>query len=303
MNDETTATPATPAHNTQPGRRRRRRSIMVTGGVALTGLAASFALYGVTASATTSATADPSRPIRVDQTDGYADGKVTVFTYGENYQCVHEPFDDRNGNGIPAAQDPPEFQKPICEVGFGTTVGIDPAGKPAGETEDLFVIVPFFDADHDGEAAGGLAPTLQSIFGFVPDAFDATPGVPVQCPEPGGALSAQKGEFGTCTMHPTQIDYAQLLSEVRPDLFAGLKNLDLPLVNHSHIIRGKNFKPVWWHLKVVLVTDQAAWPDVDATKGIRSVDDITAAQASGKALPTINSNFFLFFSSRELHQH
>ena len=267
-------------------------------------------------------TADPSRPIRVDQTDGYADGKVTVFTYGQNYQCVHEPFDDRDGNGIPAAQDPPEFQKPICEVGFGTTVGIDPAGKPAGETEDLFVIVPFFDADHDGEAAGGLAPTLQSIFGFVPDAFEETlwdtlhqpflvdsePRVAdmedrLESPEPGGALSAQKGEFGTCTMHPTQIDYAQLLSEVRPDLFAGLKNLDLPLVNHSHIIRGKNFKPVWWHLKVVLVTDQSAWPDVDATKGIRSVGDITAAQASGKALPTINSNFFLFFSSRELHQH
>jgi hypothetical protein len=82
-----------------------------------------------------------------------------------------------------------------------------------------------------------------------------------------------------------------------------LKNLDLPLVNHSHIIDGKNFNPVWWHLKVVLVTDQASWPDVNATTGIRSVADITAAQAAGKALPTINSNFFLFFGSRELHHH
>ncbi len=109
---------------------------------------------------------------------------------------------------------------------------------------------------------------LSNIFGgLVPDAFDPTPGVPVQCPEPGGALSQQKGEFGTCTMHPTQIDYAQLLSEVRPDLFAGLKNLNLPLVNHSHIIRGTNFKPVWWHLKVILVTDQNAWPDVNAHQG------------------------------------
>jgi hypothetical protein len=297
MNEET-PTAIAPAH------RRRTRSILVTGGVALTGLAASFALYGVTASAGSGASADPSRPIRVDQTDGYADGKVVVFTYGQNYQCVHEPFDDRDGDGIPAAQDPGEFQKPVCEVGFGTNVGIDPAGKPAGKTEDLFVIVPFFDADRDGEAAGGLAPTLSTVFGgLVPDAFDPTPGVPVQCPEPGGALSQQTGEFGTCTMHPSQIDYAQLLSEVRPDLFAGLANLELPLVNHSHIIRGKNFKPVWWRLKVILVTDQTAWPDVNATKGIRSVDDIAAAQAGGKALPTINSNFFLFFSSRELHQH
>ena len=288
----------------KPEAKRRRRSVMVTGGVALVGLAASFGLYGVTASASGTSSADPSRPIRVDQTDGYADGKVAVFTYGQNYQCVHQPFDDRDGDGIPAAQDPDEFQRPICEVGFGTKVGIDPAGEPIEKTEDLYVIVPFFDADHDGEAAGGLAPTLSSIFGgLVPDAFDPTPGVPVQCPEPGGALSAQKGAFGTCTMHPTQIDYAQLLSEVRPDLFAGLKNLNLPLVNHSHIIEGANFNPVWWHLKVVLVTDQSVWPDVNGTTGLRSVEDIAAAQAAGKALPTINSNFFLFFGSRELHNH
>jgi hypothetical protein len=272
---------------------------MVTGGVALAGLAATFTLYGVT-SATTSATADPSRPIRADQTDGYGDGKLLTFTYGQQYQCVHEPNDDRDGNGIPADQDPAEFQKPICEVGFGTKIGIDPAGEPTSKTDPLYVIVPFFDADHDGEAAGGLADTLKSIFGFVPDAFDPTPGVPVQCPEPGGNLTAQKGAFGTCTMHPTQIDYAQLLSEVRPDLFAGLKNLDLPLVNHSHIIGGKNFNAEWWQLKVVLVTDQSVWPDVNGTTGLRSVADITAAQAAGKALPTINSNFFLFFGSREM---
>ena len=202
--------------------------------------------------------------------------------------------------GIPADRDPAEFQTPICEVGFGTKIGLDPAGAPTTETEPLYVIVPFFDADHDGEAAGGLASTLKCIFGFVPDAFDPTPGVPVQCPEPGGNLTVQKGAFGTCTMHPTQIDYAQLLSEVRPDLFAGLKNLNLPLVNHSHIIDGTNFNPIWWQLKIVLVTDPSVWPDVNATTGLRSVADITNAQAAGKALATINSNFFLFFGSREM---
>ena len=293
MNEEISTT-------SSPGLRRRRRSILVTGGVALTGLAATFVMYGVTASASTSATATPSRPIRADQTDGYGDGKLVTFTYGQQYQCVHEPGDDRNGNGIPADRDPAEFQTPICEVGFGTKIGLDPAGAPTTETEPLYVIVPFFDADHDGEAAGGLASTLKSIFGFVPDAFDPTPGVPVQCPEPGGNLTVQKGAFGTCTMHPTQIDYAQLLSEVRPDLFAGLKNLNLPLVNHSHIIDGANFNPIWWQLKIVLVTDPSVWPDVNATTGLRSVADITNAQAAGKALATINSNFFLFFGSREM---
>lgn len=68
---------------------------------------------------------------------------------------THERGNDRDGDGIPAAQDPDEFQKPICEVGFGTKVGLDPAGEPAGETEPLFVIVPFFDAYH-------AAPSLNS---------------------------------------------------------------------------------------------------------------------------------------------
>ncbi|HEY4607792.1 MAG TPA: hypothetical protein VIH06_01265, partial [Ilumatobacteraceae bacterium] len=61
MNEETPTT--TPTRRT-----RRRRSMMTTAGVTLAGLAASFALYGMTASATTSASTDPSRPIRVDQT-------------------------------------------------------------------------------------------------------------------------------------------------------------------------------------------------------------------------------------------
>ena len=41
---------------------------------------------------------------------------------------------------------------------------------------------------------------------MVPDAFDPTPGVPVQCPEPGAGLSQHEVDFGTCSMHPTQLD-------------------------------------------------------------------------------------------------
>ena len=63
---------------------------------------------------------------------------------------------------------------------------------------------------------------------------------------------------------------------------------------------GKNFNPIWWQLKIVLVTDPSVWPKVNATTGLRSVADITNAQAAGKALATINSNFFLFFGSREM---
>jgi hypothetical protein len=244
---------------------------------------------------------DPTRPIAINQTDGFAQGKVAVFTYGQNYQCVHEPFDDRDHDGKPAAADPDEFQQPLCQV--ATDVGIDPAGQPASKTEPLYVIVPFFDADHDGEAADGLAPTLQSVFGFVPDAFDPTPGVPVQCPEPGGALSTLKGDFGTCTMHPNTLDYGAVLHAVRPDLFPAVTVVKLPTVNHSHIIAGTNFKPVWWRLTVVLVTDQAAWPDVNATKGITSIKALRAAQHAGQAGADVPTNFFLFFGSRQLAAH
>jgi hypothetical protein len=241
---------------------------------------------------------DPTRPIAINQTDGYGNGKVTVFTYGQNYQCIHAPTDDRDHDGTPAAADPDEFQQPICQV--AADVGIDPAGKPAGKTEPLFVIVPFFDADNDGEAAAGLAPTLKTVFGFVPDAFDPTPGEAVQCPEPGGNLSQSKGAFGTCTMHPSTLDYGAVLHAARPDLFPTIANVKLPTVNHSHVIDGTNFGSIWWRITVVLVTDKAVWPDVNGTHGITSVDALRKAQAAGKASADVPTNFFLFFNARTL---
>lgn len=240
------------------------------------------------------------RPIAINQTDGYGDGKVTVFTYDMNYQCVHGPFDDRDYDGKAAAEDPDEFQRPLCQVGSDGAVAIDPEGDPASETEPVYVIVPFFDADKDGEAARGLAPTLQSLFGVVPDAFDPTPGVPVQCPEPGAPLTQHDGEFGTCAMHPTQVDLGSVLND--RGLIPDDTVLNLPLVNHSHIIDGKNFGSIWRRIEVVLVTDPALWPNVNGTNGITSVDAMDAAIAAGKALGPVDSNFFLHFDSRELQQ-
>ncbi len=275
------------------GRRWKLRGIAIAA-VAL--LAPTAVAVGAVAAGT-----NPTRPIAINQTDGFGDGKVAVFTYGQNYQCVHQPFDDRDFDGTPAAADPDEFQQPLCQVGAG--VGVDPNGKPAGKTEPLYVLVPFFDADGDGEAAAGLAPTLNNVFGFVPDAFDPTPGVPVQCPEPGGDLSQVKGAFGTCTMHPSTLDYGAVLHAVRPDLFPKVSNVKLPTVNHDHVIDGTNFGSIWWRIKVVLVTDQASWPDVDGTHGITSVTAIRAAQKAGKAMADLDTNFFLFFDSRELAGH
>lgn len=255
--------------------------------------------------------ADPVRPIEVNQTDGFGNERLVAFTYFMNFDCVHGPFDnfdkntDESGQPKVAAVDPDQFQTANPKNGqtsscvVGVESALDPAGRRVEQTEKLFVIVPFFDADGDSEAAPipGLKQALIDLFGFVPDAFDPTPGVPVQCPEPGPelGLTKHKGDFGTCTMHPKTVDLGPVLGMSSP--------LNVPLPNHSHIIRGANFGAVWWQIIVVLVKDQSLWPDVDGTRGLTSVDALRAAQADDplqvRISPDIPSNFFLFFDSRQ----
>jgi hypothetical protein len=238
----------------------------------------------------------PTRPLEVNQTDGYGDGDLLGFTYFQNFDCVHNPLGDLDQDGENAAVDPDEFQSPHCVI--GKTSQFDPAGEAGSETEPLYVIVPLFDADNDDQAVGGLAPTLRSIFGIVPDAFDPSPGVPVQCAEPGLPLTKLKGEFGTCTMHPMTIDVGPVLEALGKNPSGAVVNVPLP--NHSHVIDGKNFGAIWWRIEVVFVTDKAMWPNVAGTRGINSVDRMDAAIKAGKALGPITSNFYLFFDSREL---
>jgi hypothetical protein len=271
-------------------------------------LAVAATISGVGLTAAMSSDSNPTRPIAVNQTDGYGQGKLGAFTYYQNFACVHEPFSDLDGNGKVAAVDPAEFQTPRCVV--GNQPGIDPAGEPGDKTAPLYVIVPFFDADGDGAAAdpaapsgesstGPLATALKQEFGFVPDAFDPTPGVPVQCPEPGPPLTQHKGEFGTCTMHTTTLDLDPTLKAL------GLPPVGakLPLVNHSHIIQNINYKPVWWQIRAVLVLDKSIWPNVEGTTGLTSVEAMRKAIADGKAIGDVPSNFYLFFDSRKFPSH
>jgi len=236
-----------------------------------------------------------THPLRADQTEGYGNDRLLGFTYGQNFSCIHRPGDDLDHNGRPADLDPAEFQSPHCTAGVEPP--IDPTGRLIGETEPLYVIVPFFDGDNDGEAADGLAPTLKTLFGVVPDAFDPTPGEAVQCPEPGPPLTEHKGPFGTCTMHPTQIDLGPVLSQL--GLIPPNQVVQLPTPNHSHVIDGGNFDSVWWKVVVVLVTDRSVWPNAAGSTGITSVSKLRAAQAAGKAFPDVPTNFFLFFDSRQ----
>jgi len=53
-----------------------------------------------------------ARPLAVNQTEGFAQGQLLVFTYFQNFDCIHEPFDDLDNNGQVAAVDANEFQLP-----------------------------------------------------------------------------------------------------------------------------------------------------------------------------------------------
>ncbi len=236
------------------------------------------------------------RPLAVNQTEGFAQGQLLVFTYFQNFDCIHEPFDDLDHNGQVAAADANEFQRPICTVGHGST--IDPNFRPIQNTLKLYVIAPFFGNDTNPNDAftPALGQALISLFGFIPEAFKTNPTVAVQCPEPGLPVTQHKGMPSTCTMHTTQTDLGPVLAKlgkVPPNT-----SVLVPTLNHSHIIDGKNFGPVWWEVISVLVTDPAAWPSADGKTGINSLDALRAAQANGQAAPDQPTNFFLFFDSQ-----
>jgi hypothetical protein len=279
-------------------------------GVALGAFASSMALVTMVAGASG---APPSRPIEKNQTDGFAQGLLTAFTYGMNFDCVEAPNEDLDHNGKIMAEDPAEVNGPHCQSGHQPP--LDPTGKPIQNTEKLFVIVPFFETNRNyDQNANGLGTTLRSLFGFTPDAFKTPqPGhpeniVPLQCPEPGPPLSKVTGAFGTCTTHTNTIDIGPTLAALGK--VPANTIVRVPTPNHSHIIRGADFGNVWWQVVIDFVTDPRVWPDVNgncAAGGqtcLTSVDALRAAQSRGQALGDVPSNFFLFFGSQPFpHQH
>ena len=239
--------------------------------------------------------AGASAQIKVNQTDGFGKDQLLTFTYGQNFSCIHQPFDDLDNNGKVAAVDPAEFQRPRCVVGRQSAIG--PTGEPVKEVVKLYVIAPFFETDvREPAFTPELGTALRSLFGFVPDAFKNHPGVDVQCPEPGLPLSEQKGAPGTCTMHTSLIDLGPVLSQL--GLVPKGTAVVTPTINHSHIIDQElDTDAIWWQVISVLVTDPNEWPTADGKPGITSLDKLRHAQALGKASADVPTNFFLFFGS------
>ncbi len=111
-------------------------------------------------------------PLKPNQTFGFGHDRLLVFTYRENFACVHQPHDDRNYNGIPAQSDPGEFQTPICQVGAESD--IDPTGIPVERSEPLYVLVPMFSLNDDTNPDDAFTPALGTTAG---DRLLATGGI------------------------------------------------------------------------------------------------------------------------------
>jgi len=252
--------------------------------------------------------------LKPNQTFGYGANELLKFTYTQNFDCVEQPMNDFNFNGIKAQSDPPELQIPICRV--GTQPSINPPGRvgnPLTTTAPLFVLVPMFSSNNDknpnhaiscarvtpGTLCGkALGQALISLFGAIPEAFKAKPSVYTQCPDPGLPP-------GTCTMHASRLDLAPVLAALKLIPSPATANVFVPSPNHSHVIKDDdiNVPAIWWQVLPVLVLKQSDWPSRDGSAGITSAAALTRAIQAGDAIKA-PSNFFLFFSSTSMtHDH
>ncbi|HEX3321943.1 MAG TPA: hypothetical protein VHR84_14640 [Terriglobales bacterium] len=252
--------------------------------------------------------------LKPNQTFGYGANRLLKFTYTQNFDCVEQPFNDYNFNGIKAQSDPPELQIPICRV--GTQPSINPPGikgNPLVTTDPLFVLVPMFSTNNDrnpnhaircakvtpGTLCGNaLGKALIALFGALPEAFKAKPSVYTQCPDPGLPP-------GTCTMHASRLDLAPALAALKLIPSPATANVFVPSPNHSHVLKDDdiNLPAEWWQVLPVLVLKESDWPSRDGTSGITSIADVTRAIQAGDAIKA-PSNFFLFFSSMPIaHDH
>ncbi len=239
-----------------------------------------------------------------NQTHGFGNGRLVTFTYQQNFDCVEQPKMDLDFNGQPAQSDPNELQIPICQIVTEPTQ--DPTGGNIKQTAQLYVLVPMFSVNHDtnpahamacpsggrsGELCGvALGNALIQRFGFIPEAWETTPAVPTQCPDPNHDVP------GTCTMHASSVDLSVLFAAPNQTPTAPIF---VPTPNHSHVVDNSrvNAGAIWWEVRPVLIMDESDWPSADGLSGITSAKVMDDAEAAGRAIE-VGSNFFLFFSSK-----
>ncbi len=93
-----------------------------------------------------------------------------------------------------------------------------------------------------------------------------------------------------CPNHPLTIDLSRIAGAlgVTPDAVASV-----PLPAHSHILDGA--AGGWWDVKIVAVTNQAAWTQLAAGKSEATMNTLINTPGSG-VLGPIPTNLYLFFN-------
>jgi hypothetical protein len=253
------------------------------------------------------APAGASAQLANNQTNGFGNNRLIIFTYLQNFDCVDQPTMDLDFNHILAQSDPNEMQIPICQPITEPTQ--DPAGNDIRHTAHLYVLIPMFSVDHDtnpmdamdcpdggrpNEFCGpALGTALINAFGFLPEAWKkhVNTAITTQCPDPNNPVP------GTCTMHASSVDLSTTLlafGKTPPSM-----PMFVPTPNHSHVVDNSrvNTQPIWWEVRPVLVMSQDDWPAADGSSGITSSKTMDDVEAAGRAIE-VGSNFFLFFSSQ-----
>jgi hypothetical protein len=98
------------------------------------------------------------------------------------------------------------------------------------------------------------------------------------------------GGSASCPNHPLNVDLSRIAGPLgaSPDAVA---NVALPA--HSHILDGN--AGGWWDVKIVAVTNQAAWAKLAADKSQATMDALIATPNSG-VLGPIPTDLYLFFN-------
>jgi hypothetical protein len=226
----------------------------------------------------------PRRPLPPDMIEGFGEGRVLALHYQLSYICPTTPGSDLDGpfghgDGHPQAEDPKEYQTPLCF--FGDT-----------DRESLV---------HTGVQFAGSAP-VRKLYGIVPF-FGGSPvhtngpgtDMQTQCSQPGPPFTQVKGPAGTCLMHPMSYRvFPNTGDPPLPDPTLGPQ--------HSHVIEGTSHPAGWWNAVAVTITDRSIFPDNNGNcpagppACVTSLAALRAAQANGQASPDIPSNLYFFFS-------
>ena len=95
----------------------------------------------------------------------------------------------------------------------------------------------------------------------------------------------------SCPNHPLNIDLTRIYGALGATSGISVNNVSLPA--HSHILDGN--AGGWWDVKIVAVTNQAAWAKLAAGKSQATMDALINTPGSGVVGP-IPTNLYLFFN-------